>query len=98
RATRPCNNLYNQVDQVPSSSTTCNVPRSSWINPRIAAGLVSITVSLTTLPGWSRTATEMLSRCTSKPTYLLLLSIEGCLLCVNVCSTTPHLTLLGAPL
>src|ERR1700722_15824664 len=67
---------YNQPAQVPSSNVRCTSPRSPSINCRRVLALVSMTHSITTLPAEFRTAIEMLSLCTSKPIYLVLV-IEG---------------------
>src|SRR6267378_6602465 len=71
---------YNQPAQVPSSKVTCKSPRSPWINCRRVLALVSMMHSITTLPAKFRTAIEMLSLCTSKPIYLVLV-IEGVPFC-----------------
>src|SRR5215472_2303947 len=68
---------YNQADQVPSSNTTRKSPRSPSMNCRMVLALVSITLSITTLPSEFLTAIEILSVCTSIPIYLVLV-IEGC--------------------
>src|SRR5260370_32649859 len=66
---------YNQPAQVPSN-VRCTSPPSPWINCRRVLALVSMTHSITTLPAEFRTVIEMLSLCTSKPIYLVLV-IEG---------------------
>src|SRR6516225_7106045 len=68
---------YNQAAQVPSSNVTCKSPRSPSINCKMVLALVSMTLSITTLPTESLTQIEMLSLCTSSPIYLRLV-IKGC--------------------
>src|SRR6266404_7571496 len=64
---------YNQVAQVPSSNVTRTSPRSPSMNCRMVLALVSMTQSINTLPTEFLTAIEMLSLCTSKPIYLVLI-------------------------
>src|ERR1700676_123308 len=69
--TRGFSKSYNQAAQVPSSNVTCRSPRSPSINCRITLAFVSITHSITIFPASFLTAIEMLSLCTSIPTYFL---------------------------
>src|ERR1700756_5343468 len=69
---------YNQAAQVPSSKVTCTSPRSPSTNCRIMLAFVSMTHSIAILPAAFLTAIEMLSLCTSKPIYLVVLVIKGC--------------------
>src|SRR5277367_5483499 len=62
---------YNQAAEVPSSNVTCRSPRSPSINCRITLALVSMTHSIMIFPAAFRTASEMLSLCTSMPIYLV---------------------------
>src|SRR5207253_2011304 len=63
---------------------TCSLPRNSSSSSSTAAALVGMTRSNINFPRLSRTATEMVSRCTSRPTYLLPLSMRV-LLVVESC-------------
>src|SRR5467141_3735746 len=86
---------YNQPAQVPSSNVRCTSPPSPWINCRMVLALVSMTHSITTLPAEFRTAIEMLSLCTSKPIYLVLV-IKGCSFLVGNEPSTQNLLQRGA--
>src|SRR5580693_3160397 len=68
---------YNQAAQVPSSNVTRKSPRSPSMNCKMVLALVSMTLSITTLPTEFLTQIEMLSLCTSSPIYLTLV-IKGC--------------------
>src|SRR6266481_2135028 len=69
------NKSYSQAAEVPSSKVTCKSPRSPSMNCRMVLALVSMTQSINTLPTEFLTAIEMLSLCTSKPIYLVLIVI-----------------------
>src|SRR5215472_9979726 len=56
---------YNQAAQVPSSNATRKSPRNPSMNCRMVLALVSMTLSITTLPSEFLTAIEILSVCTS---------------------------------
>src|SRR6266403_714070 len=75
--TRGFSKSYNQAAQVPSSKVTRKSPRSPSMNCRMVLALVSMTLSITTLPTEFLTQIEMLSLCTSSPIYLTLV-IKGC--------------------
>src|SRR5580700_611486 len=67
---------YNQAAQVPSSNVTRTSPRSPLMNCRIMLALVARTHSITIFPTEFITAIEILSLCTSMPTYFLVLVIK----------------------
>src|SRR5499425_1132782 len=75
--TRGFSKSYNQAAQVPSSKVTRKSPRSPSMNCKIVLALVSMTLSITTLPTEFLTQIETLSLCTSSPIYLTLV-IKGC--------------------
>src|SRR6201981_2249941 len=75
--TRGFSKSYNQAAQVPSSKVTRKSSRSPSMNCKMALALVSMTLSITTLPTEFLTQIEMLSLCTSSPIYLPLV-IKGC--------------------
>src|SRR5579864_2748444 len=83
-ATRGCSSPTSHWAEVPSSNATCSLPRNSSSSSSIAAALVGMTRSNSNFPRPSQTATEMVSRCTSRPTYLLPLSMRV-LLVVESC-------------
>src|SRR6516162_1002797 len=75
--TRGFSKSYHQAAQVPSSKVTRKSPRSPSMNCKMVLALVSMTLSITTLPTEFLTQIEMLSLCTSSPIYLALV-IKGC--------------------
>src|ERR1019366_4466818 len=83
---------------VPSSQVTCSVPRTPRMKSRIAVARVASTNCIRSPPLSSSTATEIVSRWTSIPTYLTLfirvfLSVRfGC-----CCLHQPQPTSKGAP-
>src|SRR5580765_1580109 len=83
-ATRGCSSPTSHWAEVPSSNATCRWPRNSSSSSSTAAALVGMTRSNINFPRLSQTATEMVSRCTSRPTYLLPLSMRV-LLVVESC-------------
>src|ERR1700694_3929685 len=89
------NRSYNQAAQVPSSKVTCRLPLSPWKNWRMVLALVSITHSITSLPGEFRTAMEIVSLCTSIPIYFTP-SIYRVLLSVGVRADTQTYSKRGA--
>src|SRR5215469_2602038 len=75
--TRGFSRSYNQAAQVPSSKVTRISPRSPSMNCKMVLALVSMTLSITTLPTEFLTQIEMLSLCTSIPIYLTLVIKKG---------------------
>src|ERR1035438_5291152 len=71
-ATRLTSKSYSHPECVPSSKVTYNVPRSPCRKSRIAEARVAMTDCITNLPSAFSTATEIVSRWTSRPTYLML--------------------------